>query len=751
LFAIPAQAQQTLQRLHDHLPAAVTQGTAMRVGALTRTEHLHLAIQLPLRHEDELKDFLQRLYDPHSSDFRKYLTVEEFTEKYGPSKEDFAAVVGYVKSHGMKVMDTPRNRMLVEVDATTPQAEAAFHVSMLKYQHPTEKRTFYAPDHEPSIELSAPILHISGLSDYNKPHPRTTLNKTAVAKNSTILNESAAYPPAPTGTGPYNSYLASDMRGMYYGGSTLTGAGQCVGLLEFDGYDVSDLNLYFSSVGKTNSVPVNNVLLGGLTAPMSDGGNDAEPILDIVVPIGMAPGLSQVRNYQCCSNSYSGSPSGIVVILNSMATENLCKQLSASYGYGNEASTDDPIYEEMVAQGQSFFAATGDYGPPQSPGNTSTDDFYPADNEYVTAVGMSLAFSSSAGGSWASEIYANGDAGGYSDGATPVALPSWQSGFANGGNQASSTYRNVPDVVMPGYGFYLCGMAQCYPNSSCTTCTNGGSSFASPMWAGWTALANQQAVSEGKSTLGYLNPVLYTIGKSANYGSDFHDIIGGTDKCCGAPEYYVATAGYDLVGGLGSPNGTAMMNDLITPPSTCSATTIVPKMQVGTGSWQNTNSLNVTLGSVVNLSPQPTSGGSWYWTGPAGYMATSRQINTIPLASGTNTYMATYVNAGGCQSTASFTIKATGTVITPEMQVGTGKLTKESSVTVSSTSIVVNLEPLPSSGGSWSWYSPNYVMSSTARIQSSVPLNETGYNYFWAKYTNPSGVPILQEFSVFVQ
>jgi subtilase family serine protease len=719
------------------------------VGALSTNEHLHLAVQLPLRNEADLQSFIERLSNPNSSDFRKYLSVEEFTEKYGPTQADFDAVVKYIKAQGMTVMDTPSNRMLVEVDATTPQVERSFHLSMVKYQHPKENRTFYAPDREPSIELSVPVAHITGLSDYYKPHPRT----------STILNESAAYPPSPTGSGPYGSYLASDMRGMYYGG-TLTGTGQAVGLLEFDGYDQVDLTNYFAGAGQTNNVTINNVLLGGLTAPMGDGGDDAEPILDMVVPIGMAPGLSQVRNYQCCSDTYSGSPSGVVVILNKMASENICKQNSSSYGYGNEASTDNPIYEEMAAQGQSFFAATGDYGPPQDPGNTSEDDFYPSDNAYVTAVGMSLAFSSSAGGSWASEIYAGGDAGGYSDGPTPVALPSWQSGIANAGNQASTTYRNVPDVVMAGYGFYLCGGAdatdthQCYPQAGCTTCTNGGSSFASPMWAGWTALANEEAVAAGKSTLGFLNPTLYQIGESASYGADYHDIIGGTSDCCGAPEVYTATAGYDLVGGWGSPNGTAMMSALISPPATCSATTIVPEIKVGTGSWSNISSTTVTLGSVVDLGPSPSSGGSWNWIGPGGFMSSSREIDTIPLAPGANTYMATYTNAAGCQSTQSFTITTsgtTGTVITPYIKVGSGSLTKESSVTVSSTSIVVDLEPYPTSGGSWSWYSPNYVMSSTSRTQMTVPLNETGYNYYWAKFTNSSGVPILQEFSVYVE
>jgi len=58
----------------------------------------------------------------------------------------------------------------------------------------------------------------------------------------------------------------------------------------------------------------------------------------------------------------------------------------------------------------------------------------------------------------------------------------------------------------------------------------------------------------------------------------------------------------------------------------------------------------------VDLGPQPTSGGSWSWSGPNGYSSTSRQINSIPLNSGTNTYVATYTNSSGCKSTETFSI-----------------------------------------------------------------------------------------------
>jgi hypothetical protein len=90
----------------------------------------------------------------------------------------------------------------------------------------------------------------------------------------------------------------------------------------------------------------------------------------------------------------------------------------------------------------------------------------------------------------------------------------------------------------------------------------------------------------------------------------------------------------------------------------CTPTTIVPYISINGGStWTEESSATVSSPStVVDLGPQPTSGGSWSWTGPNKYTATSRQINSIPLTVGTDSYVATYTNASGCKSTETFTI-----------------------------------------------------------------------------------------------
>jgi Ricin-type beta-trefoil lectin domain-like len=99
---------------------------------------------------------------------------------------------------------------------------------------------------------------------------------------------------------------------------------------------------------------------------------------------------------------------------------------------------------------------------------------------------------------------------------------------------------------------------------------------------------------------------------------------------------------------------------IVIPTSGCTPTTITPYLQVNAGAWQEVATTTVASGSTVSLGPQPASGGSWKWAGPGGYTSTSREIDGIPLSSGTNSYVATYTNASGCQSTETFTITVSG-------------------------------------------------------------------------------------------
>ena len=157
--------------LTHHMRPATQNGGARFVSHLPATQTLRMVITLPLRNQDELENFLQEVYDPNSPAYRQFLTVDEFTAEYGPTQDDYDTVVGFAKASGLAVVGTSRNRLNVDVEGTVESVEKAFHLTLGVYQHPTENRTFYAPDREPTVDLPISLWHISGLDNYSLPHP----------------------------------------------------------------------------------------------------------------------------------------------------------------------------------------------------------------------------------------------------------------------------------------------------------------------------------------------------------------------------------------------------------------------------------------------------------------------------------------------------------------------------------------------------------------------------------------------------
>ena len=107
---------------------------------MNATNKLHLAIGLPLRNQESLTTLLQQVVDPASPNFRHYLTPEQFTAQFGPTEQDYQAVLDFAKTNGFTVTVKHANRMLVEVDAPAADVERAFNITLRNYQHPTENR-----------------------------------------------------------------------------------------------------------------------------------------------------------------------------------------------------------------------------------------------------------------------------------------------------------------------------------------------------------------------------------------------------------------------------------------------------------------------------------------------------------------------------------------------------------------------------------------------------------------------------------
>ena len=678
-----APVASTAQSTHTHhVRDAVRNGEAQQNGHLPASQVLNLDLVLPLRDQAGLDAFLADVYNLQSPNYRHFLTPEQFTERFGPSQADYDAAVNFAKANGLTVTGGSRDTMDVQVSGKVSAVEAAFRIKLNTYKQLSDSHTFYSPDSEPTTTLPFNLWHVSGLDNDSAPHA-LLVNRNDYAAAHHLSAESVVSH-ATTGSGPSASFLGSDMRGAYYGNGSLVGTGQTVGLLEYYGTDLADLTTYYTNAKQTNNVPV--VLLstdGTSTSCLKTAGcDDTEQELDITQALGMAPGLQQLT-------MYVGSSDTAMISAMTVATPNapLPMTIGCSWGWTPvDPSYLDPYFKKMGAQGQTFFAASGDYS---TWGTTSRTQAWPADDPYVVSVGGTDLVTASAGGPWQSETAWADSGGGITR--NGFAIPSWQAlpGVINSSNQGSTTLRNGPDIsANANFTFYTCSN-----QTSCLANTYGGTSFAAPMWAGYVALANQQLAGSGQA-VGFLNPTIYQQNVDAStFAADFHDITSGTSGS------YSAVAGYDLVTGWGSPNAgliAALTGSTTTSPdfgisagpSSLSAT--VSDTQGATASSTITTTVSGGFNSDVALSASASSPSSGIGV----------QFGTNPIAAGAGSSVATFtVPAGTAAGTYSFTITATGGGITHTTTV---------SVTVSSSAPA-----------------PDFTLAATAPSPSSIRRNGT--------------------------
>jgi kumamolisin len=329
----------------------------------------------------------------------------------------------------------------------------------------------------------------------------------------------------------------------------------------------------------------------------------------------MAPGLSSLVVYVGSSDT---------AILSAMTTHDpLPTSIGCSWGWTPvDPDTLDPYFQRMAAQGQSFFAASGD-----SSTWSSANGAWPADDPYVTSVGGTDLITAGPAGPWQSEtawVYSGG-------GISPdsIAIPSWQQlpDVINANNGGSTTLRNGPDVSSNAdFSFYTCAnQAGCLANQY------GGTSFGAPMWAGYIALVNQQLANNGSSPIGFINPTIYSQNVTSSYDPDFHDISSGTSGS------FSAVPGYDLVTGWGSPN-TGLITALTgsttqTPAFTLSGSPAAVSVAAGTsGASTITSAVSGGFNSAVALSASGVPAGVTVGFSPASIAAPGSGKSTIAFA-----------------------------------------------------------------------------------------------------------------------
>ncbi len=304
----------------------------MPMGTLAPTQQLRLAIALPLRNQEALEKLLGELYDPASPTCGRFLTAQEFADTFGPTEEDYATVAAFAAAQNLGITATYPNRMILDVRGSVADIQQAFGFTLRLYPHPTEDRVFYAPDVEPTLDLDVPVLCVGGLD-----------------------NLRPAVPTQFSGSGFQCSLQGSDFRNAYVpGAGALSGAGQTVGILALGGFVTNDILNYEQWTHQT-SVMAQAVLVDGYDGSPGASEDNQEASLDIEMVMAMAPGIGSVLVYE--GTQFED-------ILNQMATDNRARQLCVCYlNYGSPSlPVYDQIWEQMDAQGQCLFNASGDWG-----------------------------------------------------------------------------------------------------------------------------------------------------------------------------------------------------------------------------------------------------------------------------------------------------------------------------------------------------------------------------------------------------
>jgi hypothetical protein len=311
-------------------------------------------------------------------------------------------------------------------------------------------------------------------------------------------------------------------------------------------------------------------------------------------------------------------------MLNCIANDNLAKQISCSW-YEPEIATipaAEQIFQQLAAQGQSFFAASGDSG--------AFTNFvpFPGDSPHITLVGGTSLTTSGPTNSWLAEEVWHSDGLGSGGGISPnYPIPYWQTNISMEANHGSTTMRNIPDVALTADYVFIYYVGVGVPG--------GGTSCAAPLWAGFTALVNQQAAMSGRPPVGFINPALDIIGSDPNYAACFHDITNGDNTCSSSPSNYYAVPEYDLCTGWGTPARQNLIVALATPD------TLVIQPYAGfTATGGSGGPFTATSESFVltNFGSNPitwslVNTSSWLAVSPPGGTLSAEGPDTTPLVS----------------------------------------------------------------------------------------------------------------------
>jgi len=508
-----------------------------------------------------LTNYISSLSDTASANYRHFLTTKQFAQRFGASATSVDAVRDYFEGFGLHVGSLSRGRLVLHVKGTTTEITDAFaaHVETLRRSNGDLVAQLASKGTVPS-SVAAHIAGVAGLSSVVQPSTNLVAAHVSAhtALPTTCADDGGETSTTPNANGGYTPFQLAQLYGLSsLWANNITGTGQTIAVYELSAYDPGDLATFLNCYGLNPQIkPVS--VDGGPTS-----GYDDEPTLDIEEVAAMAPGAS-IEIYQGPNNN-----NGPIDVYQQIADDDTASVISTSWGTcegdpSGDPAAEQPIFEQMAAQGQTIVSAAGDEGSSDCNGitnnNPAVDD--PASQPYVTGVGGLTVndVNPLSETVWNTPV-STGNAGAGGGGVSTLwSRPSWQ---VAPGIAAGDTMRLVPDLSTdadPDTGFIQyftgTGAGACHQNCESGWNSVGGTSIGSPMVSSLIAVAAQAC---GTARLGFINPSLYAMASTG-----FADVTTGSNDLYNVGEYS-AGVGYDEASGLGSPNGAGFFAGLCPP------------------------------------------------------------------------------------------------------------------------------------------------------------------------------------------
>jgi kumamolisin len=500
--------------------------SAKPVGPIRSDQHIEVTIRLRPAQQYSAQDAAAWSGDQPPA-LRRYLTRQEFAQKYCANPADIARIEAFAAQYQLKVINSSLAKRSVVLCGTADAMGKAFETRLENYSHSNGIYRGRVGHLTVPSDLSDVIEGVFGLDNRPQATPKFQVRRAPrrITAHATDV-----------------SYTPPQLAKLYDFPTAGNGAGQCIAIIELGGGSrPADIQAYFSGLGITPPDVVTVSVDDAANTPTTADGADGEVMLDIEVAGAVAPGAKIAVYF--APNTDAGFLDAVSTAIHDQT--NAPSVVSISWG-GPESSwtaqamaSFEQLFSDAAAMGITICVAAGDNGSADGVTDGGQHVDFPASAPHALACGgTSLTVNSD--GSLNESVWNDGSdsatGGGFS---TNFPVPNFQSQLPG-----SPSGRGVPDIA---------GDAD--PNTGYTVRVDGqqmvigGTSAVAPLWAGLVALLNQQL---GKP-VGYLNPLLY--GSLSGKGVT-NDIVSGNN---GAQQ---AGTGWDACTGWGSPIGSKLLQAL---------------------------------------------------------------------------------------------------------------------------------------------------------------------------------------------